>query len=59
MPEDAPTQAMEYQALLQNVKERVRAAQVKAAVAVNSELVLLYWSIGADILSRQHQEECG
>jgi predicted nuclease of restriction endonuclease-like (RecB) superfamily len=32
---------------------------VKAALAVNAELVLLYWSIGRDILSRQKKEGWG
>ena len=31
----------------------IRSAQVRAALAVNRELVLLYWSIGWDILDRQ------
>ncbi len=35
------------------MKARIRTAQVKAALAVNAELVLLYWSVGRDILSRQ------
>jgi hypothetical protein len=30
--------------------------QVRAALAVNRELVLLYWSIGRDILQRQNAE---
>jgi hypothetical protein len=38
---------------------RLTKRMLPAAVAVNSELVLLYWSIGADILSRQHQEGSG
>lgn len=42
-----------YSDFLQEVKARVQAAQVRASVAVNSELVLLYWSIGRDILARQ------
>jgi hypothetical protein len=32
---------------------RVRTAQVRAALAVNRELILLYWSIGRDILDWQ------
>jgi hypothetical protein len=59
MPEDAPTQAMKYRALLQNVKERIRAAPDKSCCSRQLRLVLLYWRIGADILSRQHQEVCG
>jgi hypothetical protein len=31
----------------------VRTAQVRAAFAVNRELILLYWSIGSDILDWQ------
>ena len=45
-----------YPELLQELKSRIRTAQVRAALAVNRELVLLYWSIGRDILSRQGTE---
>jgi predicted nuclease of restriction endonuclease-like (RecB) superfamily len=45
-----------YDRLLLKVKERVRTVQIRAALAVNSELVLLYWQIGSDI-SRQMREQ--
>ncbi|MBX9625551.1 MAG: hypothetical protein K2X82_17220 [Gemmataceae bacterium] len=48
-----------YADLLAEVKQRVRAAQVRAAVAVNRELVTLYWQIGRDILRRQRVEGWG
>jgi hypothetical protein len=48
-----------YASFLDEVKTRIRAAQVKAALAVNAELVLLYWSIGRDILARQKKEGWG
>ena len=48
-----------YSEFLQSLKERIRTAQVKAALAVNRELVLLYWQIGQDILERQKQEGWG
>ena len=48
-----------YTKLLQELKERVRSAQVRAALHVNRELVVLYWQIGQDILSRQHQAGWG
>src|SRR6185437_9810869 len=48
-----------YPALLQELKERIRESQLRAAVAVNRELVLLYWRIGRDILVRQEQERWG
>ena len=34
-------------------------ARLKAALAVNSELILLYWQIGHDILRRQRDEGWG
>ena len=42
-----------YAKLLDGIKARIRAARLRAATAVNSELVLLYWHIGRDILQRQ------
>jgi predicted nuclease of restriction endonuclease-like (RecB) superfamily len=48
-----------YQALLQELKQRIRESQLRASVAVNRELVLLYWRIGRDILIRQERERWG
>jgi DUF1016 N-terminal domain len=48
-----------YTKLLRELKERIRTAQVRAALAVNRELVLLYWSIGRDILAKQQQAGWG
>ncbi|HLK59307.1 MAG TPA: DUF1016 N-terminal domain-containing protein, partial [Chthonomonadaceae bacterium] len=48
-----------YEDFLRDVKERIRTAQVRAALAVNRELILLYWQIGRDILSRQQAEGWG
>ena len=48
-----------YAALLASIKERIQTAQVRAALAVNRELVLLYWAIGKEILARQKQEGFG
>jgi len=48
-----------YPSFLDGLKARIRAAQVKAALSVNAELVLLYWSIGRDILARQEKEGWG
>jgi predicted nuclease of restriction endonuclease-like (RecB) superfamily len=42
-----------YLHLLNEIKRRIRAAHVKAGLAVNKKLVLLYWTIGRDILIRQ------
>ncbi|NEQ55139.1 MAG: DUF1016 domain-containing protein [Leptolyngbya sp. SIO3F4] len=48
-----------YRRFLQSLKDRIRSAQVKAALAVNQELILLYWQIGREILNRQQQEGWG
>ncbi|MEL6764897.1 MAG: DUF1016 N-terminal domain-containing protein [Cyanobacteria bacterium J06607_6] len=48
-----------YSALLNDLKTRIRSAQVKAALAVNQELILLYWHIGREILARQQEQGWG
>ncbi|HEV2349785.1 MAG TPA: PDDEXK nuclease domain-containing protein [Terriglobia bacterium] len=48
-----------YAALLKDLKDRIRAARISASLAVNRELVLLYWSIGRDILVRQNEQGWG
>jgi hypothetical protein len=45
-----------YQDLLAQLKSRIQQAKIRAAVAVNRELVLLYWGIGKEILQRQADE---
>ena len=49
----------DYETFLLDLKSRIRTAQVRAALAVNRELVLLYWQIGCDILARQQQQGWG
>jgi predicted nuclease of restriction endonuclease-like (RecB) superfamily len=48
-----------YDDFLRDLKERIRSAQVRAALSVNRELVLLYWQLGRDILTRQRQQAWG
>jgi predicted nuclease of restriction endonuclease-like (RecB) superfamily len=48
-----------YPALLAELKQRIRSARLRAALSVNRELILLYWSIGRDILARQQAEGWG
>ena len=43
----------DYKAFLIEIKGRIKKAQIKAAVAVNTELIHLYWEIGRLILDRQ------
>jgi predicted nuclease of restriction endonuclease-like (RecB) superfamily len=48
-----------YQELLARLKIQIRTARVRAALAVNQELVLLYWGIGKEILTRQKDDGWG
>lgn len=48
-----------YADWLQELKTRIHTAQQRAALAVNRELVLLYWQIGRDILARQASQGWG
>jgi predicted nuclease of restriction endonuclease-like (RecB) superfamily len=48
-----------YTDWLAELKTRIHTAQQRAALAVNRELVLLYWQIGHDILERQAREGWG
>ncbi len=56
MTEHLPTA---YPTFLQSIKTRVQQAQLKAVMAVNQELILLYWHIGKGILERQEKEGWG
>ncbi len=49
----------DYDDFLRELKERILSVQVKAALSVNRELVLLYWYIGREILTRQQQQGWG
>jgi len=48
-----------YGQLLADIKGRVRAAQIRAGLAANRELLALYWDIGRLILDRQKAEGWG
>ncbi|WP_446868525.1 PDDEXK nuclease domain-containing protein [Phormidesmis sp. 146-12] len=48
-----------YDEFLHDLKERIRNSQVRAALAVNRELVSLYWQIGCEILKRQQEQGWG
>ncbi len=48
-----------YADWLANLKSRIHSTQQRATLAVNRELVLLYWQIGRDILGRQGREGWG
>ena len=49
----------DYAALLDELKVRIRTAQVQSVLAMNRGLVVLYWDIGRSILARQSLEGWG
>lgn len=48
-----------YAEWLTDLKSRIHAVQQRAALAVNRELLQLYWQLGHDILERQEQASWG
>jgi predicted nuclease of restriction endonuclease-like (RecB) superfamily len=50
---DAVVASATYRELIERLKQRIRESQARAARAVNTELVMLYWSIGREILDQQ------
>ncbi|MBI2915882.1 MAG: DUF1016 domain-containing protein, partial [Elusimicrobia bacterium] len=49
----------QYKVWLADIKARVRSAQIKAALSVNTELLRLYWNIGADVIAKQKESKWG
>lgn len=59
-PPTAPADSVAaYQELLEELKVRIQDARVRASLAVNSEMILLYWRVGRCILERQHEQGWG
>lgn len=48
-----------YQELIESLKTQISQARVRAHLAVNKELIVLYWDIGNKILKRQTEEGWG
>ncbi len=49
----------EYKAFFKEIKEKILTSQVKAALAINHELINLYWEIGSKIHLKQKDEGWG
>lgn len=48
-----------YAAFVSDLKQKIVEARHRASLSVNRELILLYWTIGRDILARQELEGWG
>ena len=49
----------DYGQVLRKLKEKIRRARLKAAIAVNRQLLSIYWEIGNTILQQQKKEGWG
>lgn len=58
-PQKSAAVRSDFAALLADVKDRIQSAQTRAVLAVNAELVRLYWDIGRIIDDRQQREGWG
>ncbi|SFV60374.1 FIG074102: hypothetical protein [hydrothermal vent metagenome] len=52
-------QITEYKEFIKKIKTKVRQAQIKASVKVNSTLLEFYWELGADIVEKQKTASWG
>src|SRR5437773_12468696 len=48
-----------YYRFVEGIKQRIRVAQIKAAISANRELILLYWDIGRAIVDAQKDKGYG
>ncbi|OHE77673.1 MAG: hypothetical protein A3F67_11860 [Verrucomicrobia bacterium RIFCSPHIGHO2_12_FULL_41_10] len=55
----AEVSTADYKKFLTSLKAKIRSAQIKGAIAVNKELIKLYWDLGKDIVEKQELEGWG
>ena len=48
-----------YGQILQDLKEKIRQARLRASVVVNAQLLQVYWEIGQTILEQQKKSGWG
>lgn len=49
----------EYKVWISQIKKQIRGAQIKASIAVNEDMLELYWSIGKDISEKSFEKNYG
>ncbi|MGK5594268.1 MAG: PDDEXK nuclease domain-containing protein [Parachlamydiaceae bacterium] len=57
--DEAAVSHKEYESILLDLKTQIRESQLKAATAINKELVGLYWRIGKTIVEKQEKSGWG
>ena len=48
-----------YKSWIKSLKENIYSAQIKASIAVNEEMLRLYWNLGKDICDNQFESSYG
>lgn len=48
-----------YKEWVSDIKLRIKKSQIKAAISVNSEMILLYWDLGRQIVDKQQNARWG
>jgi len=48
-----------YQSWIAQLRNKIRVSQLKAAVRVNTELILVYWQLGKEIAEKQKEANWG
>jgi predicted nuclease of restriction endonuclease-like (RecB) superfamily len=56
---EAVARTPSYRGLIERLRQRIRETQARAAHTLNRELIMLYWSIGRDILAQQQASDWG
>ncbi|MEI6090038.1 MAG: PDDEXK nuclease domain-containing protein [bacterium] len=52
-------QNQEYRQWFKELKDNIRQSQIKASISVNTELVLMYWDLGKQIVEKQENTKWG
>lgn len=50
---------IEYNNWIQELKNKIKSAQIKASIAVNEQMIMLYWDIGKSIVEKQTVKQWG
>ena len=49
----------EYRDWLRDLKQQIRTGQIKAAFSVNSQMIMIYWDLGKQIVEKQEKAQWG
>ena len=52
-------QLSEYRDWLRDLKKQIKTGQIKAALSVNSQMIMLYWDLGRQITEKQEKAKWG